>query len=255
MSQWNERLAEAIAAIGGERFPERLEAALSSLMSYTICMVFSYEGAKRPKSLYHNIAPEFSGVVIRDYCAGPYLLDPFYAGVMSGQRSGILALRATAPRGFFKSEYYQKHYSRTGIKDELGVVAALSPIETAVVSIARKKEEPVFSIRERGLFADVAPVVSALMVAHWGNSDSTVRTGEAGEAPQLSAILHRIEGSPLTPRESEVLELILKGYSSVAISAVLDISEGTTKVHRKNAYRKLNISSQAELFSRFLEVL
>ena len=56
-------------------------------------------------------------------------------------------------------------------------------------------------------------------------------------------------------QEAEVVRLILQGHSSLSISLKLDISMTTVKTHRKNAYAKLNISSQSELLARFLSGL
>ena len=53
----------------------------------------------------------------------------------------------------------------------------------------------------------------------------------------------------LTPREPEVVRLILQGHSTPSAAAYLGIAQGTVKVHRHHAYAKLGISSQAELFS------
>lgn len=53
----------------------------------------------------------------------------------------------------------------------------------------------------------------------------------------------------LTPRECEVVELILEGKGSPQIAESLFISLGTVKNHRKNIYQKLDIRSQAELFN------
>ena len=36
---------------------------------------------------------------------------------------------------------------------------------------------------------------------------------------------------------------------------VLGITPGTVKIHRKNIYAKLGISSQAELFNRFIRYI
>jgi DNA-binding CsgD family transcriptional regulator len=54
----------------------------------------------------------------------------------------------------------------------------------------------------------------------------------------------------LTKREAEITAFILQGHSSLSISLILNISTETVKVHRKNIYRKLRISSQAELFMK-----
>lgn len=53
----------------------------------------------------------------------------------------------------------------------------------------------------------------------------------------------------LTPRECEIVELILEGKGSPQIAQSLFISLGTVKNHRKNIYQKLDINSQGELFN------
>nr|WP_237684321.1 helix-turn-helix transcriptional regulator [Pseudaminobacter soli] len=56
----------------------------------------------------------------------------------------------------------------------------------------------------------------------------------------------------LTPRELEVVGLVLEGHSSESISSLLGISAGTVRIHRKNIYAKMRISSQRELFAIFI---
>ena len=56
----------------------------------------------------------------------------------------------------------------------------------------------------------------------------------------------------LTPRETSIVEMVLRGHSSEAIALRLGISTGTVKVHRRNVYRKLGISSQTQLLSVYL---
>ncbi|MFD1158888.1 response regulator transcription factor [Roseovarius aestuarii] len=63
---------------------------------------------------------------------------------------------------------------------------------------------------------------------------------------------HDFGGNVLTVREREIAQLILIGHSSNSISLNLRISLATVKSHRRNIYSKLQISSQAELFSLFL---
>jgi DNA-binding CsgD family transcriptional regulator len=57
---------------------------------------------------------------------------------------------------------------------------------------------------------------------------------------------------PLTPRELDVVGLVLEGHSSESIANLLNISAGTVRIHRKNIYAKMRISSQRELFSIFV---
>lgn len=51
----------------------------------------------------------------------------------------------------------------------------------------------------------------------------------------------------LTPRELELVRMSTKGLSNQQIAALLGITEGTTKIHLHNIYRKLKITSRLEL--------
>lgn len=53
----------------------------------------------------------------------------------------------------------------------------------------------------------------------------------------------------LTERESEVLDLLVKGRSNSQISEALVIVEGTVKNHLVNIYQKLGVHSRAEAIS------
>ncbi|SHH13028.1 LuxR family transcriptional regulator [Clostridium grantii] len=52
----------------------------------------------------------------------------------------------------------------------------------------------------------------------------------------------------LTPREMEVIVLLLKGYTNKTITEELFISENTLKVHNRNIYKKLQVKNRKELF-------
>lgn len=50
----------------------------------------------------------------------------------------------------------------------------------------------------------------------------------------------------LTPRETNILELIAQGLSNKMIARKLDIAESTVKVHVKHLLKKLNLKSRVE---------
>ncbi|MCE5235167.1 MAG: helix-turn-helix transcriptional regulator [Clostridiaceae bacterium] len=61
----------------------------------------------------------------------------------------------------------------------------------------------------------------------------------------------RKRGKPgLSPRETEIVRLLLKGYSAKQIAAELKITVNTANFHIKNLYRKLGVTSRSELFAR-----
>lgn len=51
----------------------------------------------------------------------------------------------------------------------------------------------------------------------------------------------------LTPRETEITALILKGYTNKQIAEILILSENTIKTHTRKIYSKLNVANKREL--------
>ena len=56
----------------------------------------------------------------------------------------------------------------------------------------------------------------------------------------------------LTPREIEVLQLLIKGYSAKMIANDLKISFDTARSHLKNIYQKLHVNSGKEAIGKAL---
>lgn len=76
-----------------------------------------------------------------------------------------------------------------------------------------------------------------------------LRTGPApGQAamPAAGGAARSAEQSPLTPRESELLQMIAKGYTFDTIGTLLEISPHTVVAHVKKIYRKLAVHSRSE---------
>ena len=59
----------------------------------------------------------------------------------------------------------------------------------------------------------------------------------------------------LTAREIEIVRLILEGHPTVSIAERLRLSRGTVKNHRLNIYQKLDITTERELFLRYIQAL
>lgn len=78
-----------------------------------------------------------------------------------------------------------------------------------------------------------------------------------GGAPMSSRIarmvidnFHVNPNSPLTRRETEILQLISEGKTYTQISEELFISKETTKTHIKNIYSKLQVNSKSEAIAK-----
>jgi DNA-binding CsgD family transcriptional regulator len=56
----------------------------------------------------------------------------------------------------------------------------------------------------------------------------------------------------LTPRETEVVHLVLHGHTNKEIARQCEISELTVKDHLKHAYQKIGISQRTQLLAHLL---
>lgn len=64
--------------------------------------------------------------------------------------------------------------------------------------------------------------------------------------PPASAARETPARTPLSPRETEVLTLIARGYTVRDVAAALDMSYNTAAGHLKGVYHKLSVNSRAE---------
>ena len=67
-------------------------------------------------------------------------------------------------------------------------------------------------------------------------------------AKRVGAFAKTLVPNGISPREAEVTSLIMQGHSNFSTAANLGIARGTIKVLRKRLYKKLNNSSQNELY-------
>jgi len=75
----------------------------------------------------------------------------------------------------------------------------------------------------------------------------TVSNGGTWIPPAVAAKLaKRVAARELTPREMEVLRLVVRGKSNKEIGVALDISEATVKVHMTHILEKLKVTGRTE---------
>lgn len=255
---WISLVSECIDAIDSEAFGDSLVNALRSITSIDYLVAFAYHEHEVPTCLYHTFSPNKRVIFVDDYLKGPYLLDPFFKACGRQVDSGLYRLRDIAPDRFYQSEYYRSYYVQTGLAEEICYAIYLPGGVALMVSLMRAGESPKFSAREFRLLASVAPIVNSLAHRHWQDAHTQF---EDKPADQVSGGNHSIIEntvsalfSPrITPRETQVVAQVLEGHSSDSIAGKLGISVGTVRIHRRNVYSKLNISSQQELFSIFFK--
>lgn len=93
--------------------------------------------------------------------------------------------------------------------------------------------------------ADPQEVVAAVIAVHRGR-----RYVSAGASGRLA---EHVQTTPLTPRELDVLALIVQGKTNKAIGRLLAIGEETVKCHVKNILGKLSVGRRAEAAARAIQ--
>jgi DNA-binding CsgD family transcriptional regulator len=242
LEQWSRGIAEIASAQRTGAFIPALLASVKRLVDFDFIMVFAYAGSARPLTLGDTLDEARHRIIAEDYADGPFLLDPFCRLAEEGRTSGCFRLHDVAPDHFRRTEYFRIHYSRTGIGEEIGVFFRLGPGLTGVTSFGRWDQSPPVTRADLDILRALAPAVGALCSGHWSNLHA--RRGQAATpAPWFRM---------LTQREGEIVTMILRGHSTESIAMQLGISPGTVKIHRKNIYRKMKVSTQAELFAAFI---
>ena len=82
--------------------------------------------------------------------------------------------------------------------------------------------------------------------AHLGIVLLEVGEGHIVQRPSVTADVATTNGTPLTPRELEILRLTARGFTNRRIAARLWVTEQTVKFHLSNTYRKLGVTNRTE---------
>ncbi|VXD02499.1 Helix-turn-helix transcriptional regulator [Enterobacterales bacterium 8AC] len=241
-----ERLSAVIDAVATRQFYSNLLAYLEGFFAFDNAIVYAFEHGQAPRCLM-KAEKENSDAVNQIYQQGAYLDDPFYQALNGGGQGEVFTLRQLAPCGFYQTDYYRNFYRKTGWHDEAGVLLQLTPEQGLGVFFGSARQT--VGVRYPHL-ADLRGALTLVKSVARLHSEVVPANVPASSAPATDNAAQARYA--LTPREREIVDLILKGKGSQQIAERLFISLGTVKNHRKNIYGKLNIGSQAELFNLFL---
>jgi DNA-binding CsgD family transcriptional regulator len=251
-------IGQLIEAIGTKNFAQTLSETLKGLVPFDYTVMFGYLGNARPMDLFDDFPRGKRKIFVTDYQEGPYLLDPFYLACANHVAPDLYRIKTLAPDRFFQGEYFRSYYARTGLAEEIGYFIEMR--EKAIVVVSMMRAEKAFSAKEFRQLREFWPVVCATCQRHWGDlatqfGTQAQTTADGGLHQSVALAFTNFGEGVLTPREREVVEFTLKGHSADAVGRILGISPGTVRIHRRNVYSKLQINSQGELFSCFIETL
>ena len=256
LSRWNRDISRAIATLGTDKFFSALTAAINGQVRIDYPQFWLYHNDLPPRVLYHEIPPEAVASQIDAYLEGPFREDPFFQTSMDRPRAKIYRLSRVTAGNLQKSNYYCDYYADTGTVDEAIYLAKLHAGNVINFSMMRLPKHGPYSDEEYERLYLLAEPVSELLRSHSEHGNfSTTYLIQPGIDHQINLAFQTFGSSLLSPREKDVLELMLRGYGTNVSAERLGIALETVRRHRKGIYRKLDVSSQTDLFSLFINAM
>ncbi|MCR8924460.1 helix-turn-helix transcriptional regulator [Dasania sp. GY-MA-18] len=253
----NALLVDSFCALMQSESPEQPANIINFIkrfVDFELSAVFLYSKSHRPQLLFDSLGTQRDMESdLKIYMAGAYLLDPlYYAAVEQEEKWGVNILDDVAPDNFYDTEIYKTYYRETDIIDMVDITYRCDADRVIDLSFSRCKPSRRFSQKDLKALKILEPLLEVLLTKL--SNQLTV-----DESPPLHKALHsameNFGSSLLTVREREVVRLILGGHSLKSAAERLSLSESTLKQHRWHIYNKLDISSQSELFSLFIDAL
>ncbi|SFE55174.1 DNA-binding transcriptional regulator, CsgD family [Sulfitobacter brevis] len=252
------RANAALAAVfTGAEGAEALLRAAQALVPVTAGLAVVNMPDAPPAYLADSYSSATAKAAVQHYVSSTYLLNPIWNAIREGLAPGIHRMADLAPdhwglaageSGVTPAKAEEIGYLTTGWprgQAEVSILTALPEGAMAELSLARPSAEGGFSAEMIGILASMKPLIDAAQVALWARRAPVA-------PPPVARPLALFGRDRLSPREAEILQLVLKGHSNLSVSLALGITVPTVKTHRKNAYAKLGVSTQQELFHCFL---
>jgi DNA-binding CsgD family transcriptional regulator len=194
------------------------------------------------------------------YIGGMYLLDPFYLAFEAADQRGVLHIKRDGIEDVSDSKVYRNYFNYMRSRNEVGTLHEVGDDACIHLSIFLNDKDEDQIERTIGVLHDIEPMITTLFKMYYrAHSEDT---GEGGQEQPRQQLHRQIVNSlmlfgsdVLTKRELTVVQNLLRGHSAKSMARILNITPGTISIHRSNIYRKMNVTSQAELSSMFLHQL
>ena len=254
--RWNRDLSQVIAALGSDDFFPSAINAIASQLRVDYPQVWLYHRDLPPQCIYHEIPRPAQKAQIDTYLEGPYREDPFFQISLNQPRGHCYRLSDLVEGLLEDSYYYEHYYGDTGTVDEVIFLSRLQDGSVINISLMRRAGHGRFTDEEYRFLRTLSPPISALLRSHSQLADFSTRyLLEPDIDGVIDHAFNAFGSSLLSPREKSVLELMLRGYGSNTSAERLGIAKETLRRHRKSIYKKLDVNSQTDLFSLFINCL
>ena len=256
-------LVSLIELVGRDSFADDLAGLLNTRFGYDHFHIFLYRGTLAPALLASRPHPVSYARGLRNYLTYTYVINPPYRAYRAGKEAGVYMISDFVQND--SRSVIGQHDVDVHIEDSepIGYRTPGWPRNMAeVIVLIRLPNNTMLdfsfltplgsrqTIQCRASLERLFPFLDTVLQRQFAVNPGSLDIGNTATGQEDR---FRDFGSDvLTTRERQITQLILIGHSSNSISLNLGISLPTVKTHRRNIYSKLQISSQAELFSLFL---
>ena len=255
LEKLSEHLNQIAPLINTQSLPKALANLLHAFADIDEISIIIYPFKSLPIIAYRDTSEPTSIQNLDTFILGAFVLDPYYVAATKKNKTGFFTLADLAPSGFRQSEYYKSYYRDAELEDECGYLFLGSSGEVINFSMAKNAGNKRFKSSELKKLCSLSGSISAFCSLHNFTCDVSTTDEHVGIRLELDSAIELFGARILTPREHEIISMILHGYAGKSIAMELGISLETIKLHRRNAYAKLEVGSQVELFYAFISLL
>lgn len=257
---WLERLTRLARALGCKSFDQELLELLNRVLPVDHCVVFTYSADGLGHLFTHGKMPaDRARELAEDYVRQFHARDPMFARLVDGAAVGLDAPQPLDLHSDYDPAYRNHFFDRNDLVDKTATIGRVEH-GSVLCNFYRMGGSGPYSAEERRRLERILPLITAFISAHYQLVRTASRDlGGEDARGRTRSLVHTIVGKcvppfdRLTPREREVCERILLGYTSIGIGLDLDIALSSVLTYRKRAYEKLGISTQNELFALCLD--
>jgi DNA-binding CsgD family transcriptional regulator len=243
-------------AIGSSAFGKAVLDFLADTVRFDSALIVYYRRSSRPNLIGERFDHALRENTLQGYLHDAYRIDPVFSHSRAVEIPEIVRTRDLVDRQFEETTYFRTYYVKSNVADEINLLMPVQDGRVFAISLERSRGDVVFSAQEISKLRTWLDWLVAIFKLHRQATGELSHPEEAdAEVEQLDRLLARFGEDILTPREQEVAALILNGYSVSEIGRDLGVSIETVRVHRRNIYEKLDVTSLAELFFLALQTV
>jgi LuxR family transcriptional regulator, regulator of acetate metabolism len=223
----------------------------------------------RPSAIWSRDDAEASGLALQQLRSSSIVLEyPLIEDevatrqrveIVSVQRSGARAapgLRATLGWSSYVLAALVVHGKAVGLL-HADATASGRELDAVDAEVAASFAEGLSGVFERAVLRETLSQHRRELqsAVQWMSGRLGQLTAEASDAVPAAPPADLVVVDMLTARELEVLRLLARGRTNLAIANALVVREGTVKYHVKNILRKLGATSRADAVSRYARAM